>query len=139
MKKEYGWQTLLNAVIIILLSLALAGLHYSLRPIPLERPLPEGLEQLTLEQAKSLEPLWVDARLQKFYEISHIPDAVNLNPDNWGVAFAAFAAVWRPERVVVVYCDGGACTDSATVALKLKEAIPSVKVYILKGGYPAWR
>ena len=62
-----------------------------------------------------------------------------LNEDEWDALVPEFLNVWDPEKAVVVYCDGGGCEASHDVANRLRRDFAIETVYVLKGGYPAWR
>jgi rhodanese-related sulfurtransferase len=81
---------------------------------------------------------WVDARPRAKFEQSHILGAVLLNEDEWDQLVPAFLIAWKPEKVVVVYCDGGSCDASLSVARRLREDLKLGNVHVLKGGWAAW-
>jgi rhodanese-related sulfurtransferase len=83
--------------------------------------------------------VWVDARPRARYDTGHIDGAVLLNEDEWDALVPEFLNVWDPEKAVVVYCDGGGCDASHDVANRLRRDFAIETVYVLKGGYPAWR
>jgi rhodanese-related sulfurtransferase len=83
--------------------------------------------------------LIVDARTSADYQNGHIPDALSLNLERWDDSFVDFLTAWSPERSVVVYCGGQACGLSKEVALRILSDLPDAKVFVLKGGYPAWQ
>jgi rhodanese-related sulfurtransferase len=81
---------------------------------------------------------WVDARPRAKFEQGHIPGAVLLNEDEWDRLVPAFLDAWEPEKVVVVYCEGGSCDASHSVARRLREDLKLENVHVLKGGWAAW-
>ncbi|MHA3774350.1 rhodanese-like domain-containing protein [Verrucomicrobiota bacterium sgz303538] len=83
--------------------------------------------------------MWVDARPRARYDAGHIGGAVLLNEDEWDALVPHFLDDWEPEKAVVVYCDGGGCEASHSVAERLKRELQIPIVYVLKGGYPAWQ
>ena len=83
--------------------------------------------------------LWVDARSRKRYELEHIPGAILLNEDEWERCVPEFLDAWSPDKTIVVYCDGGRCEASHAVAARLREELQLESVYVLKGGWDAWR
>ena len=82
--------------------------------------------------------LWVDARARAKFEQGHIPGAVLLNEDEWDRLVPVFLDMWEPEKIVVVYCDGGSCDASHAVAKRLREELKLENVHVLKGGWSAW-
>jgi rhodanese-related sulfurtransferase len=83
--------------------------------------------------------IWVDARPRGRFAESHIPGAVLLNEDEWDRLVPAFLDAWEPEKLVVVYCDGGSCDASHSVARRLRGALQLQNVHVLKGGWAAWQ
>ena len=53
-------------------------------------------------------------------------------------ALDGFFSAWAPGRAVVIYCGGQSCGLSRDTAFYLLQYVPSLKVYVLKGGFPAW-
>jgi rhodanese-related sulfurtransferase len=84
--------------------------------------------------------LWVDARPRAKFEREHIPGAVLLNEDEWVRLVGPFLDAWEPEKTIVVYCDGGSCDASRAVARRIKTELGvDNAVWVLKGGWDAWR
>ena len=81
---------------------------------------------------------WVDARPRAKFEQGHIGGAVLLNEDEWDRLVPAFLDAWEPEKIVVVYCDGGSCDASHAVARRLREDLKLENIHVLKGGLSAW-
>jgi rhodanese-related sulfurtransferase len=83
--------------------------------------------------------LWVDTRSRKKYEALHIPGAVHLSEDEWERCIPGFLDVWSPEKTIVVYCEDGKDQPSHAVAERLRGDLQLESVYVLKGGWEAWR
>jgi len=83
--------------------------------------------------------LWVDARSAAAYAQEHIPGALKLSPGTWEADVEAVVAAWAPGRHVVVYCDGYGCQASREVARRLRAELGFDAVYVLAGGWDAWR
>lgn len=83
--------------------------------------------------------LWVDARSAAAYDRDHVPGALNLSPGSWEAGVEAVVTAWSPERRVVVYCDGHGCQASREVAQRLRAELGLKEVYVLTGGWDAWR
>jgi rhodanese-related sulfurtransferase len=85
--------------------------------------------------------LFIDARRSSAYEQGHIADAINIpvwEHDADDRVSALQAKGTRPDAVIVVYCSGGTCEDSAMLALKLAQA-GFYNIYLYKDGLPAWQ
>jgi rhodanese-related sulfurtransferase len=96
-------------------------------------------EMSVVELREKPEKLVVDARSYGLYEKEHIPGAIQLSEVSWDEALSTFLNQWQPERSVVIYCDGHTCEASKRVALRLLQNLPEARVYVLKGGFPAWK
>ena len=84
------------------------------------------------------EILWVDARSKAKFESRHIPEAVLLNQTEWDSLVSKFYDQWQPDCQVVVY--GEADSDNGhEVASRIREESAIENVWVLKGGYEAWR
>ena len=80
---------------------------------------------------------WVDARSEAAFQRDGIAGAVLLNEDRWDGLMPGFIAVWRPDAVVVVYCDRH-CHSSQEVARRLRREMQMENVVVLRGGREAW-
>lgn len=98
-------------------------------------------DEVALSMVRQMAPeklLWVDARSRAKFEAAHIDGAVLLNEDEWDRLVPAFLDAWEPEKLVVVYCDGGSCDASHSVARRLRADLKLENVRVLKGGWSAW-
>jgi rhodanese-related sulfurtransferase len=114
-----------------------AAFHPRHPPWSEERLLP-GEERLQTVLAWGPEVLWIDARSANDYEAEHVPGAISLNLEAWDQLFPGFLDQWNPEKKVVVYCSSTACELSHEVAESLRAAGIG-PVYVLKGGWEAWK
>jgi rhodanese-related sulfurtransferase len=48
--------------------------------------------------------VWVDAREENVFHEQHIPDAINLNAQNWERELGKLFERFEPGKTVVVYC-----------------------------------
>jgi rhodanese-related sulfurtransferase len=134
-------RALRQALLIFLAALIPAGLtaaFHPRRPAWSEDTLLPGEEKLQTVLAWGSDVLWIDARSSKEYEAEHVPGAILLNLEDWEQLFPRFLDHWRPEEKVVVYCSSTACELSHEVAERLKTNGIS-PVYVLKGGWEAWK
>ena len=102
---------------------------------------PVAADEVSLAAAQSWgsQVVWVDARPRAKFERGHIPGAVLLNEDEWVRLVGPFLDEWEPGKNVVVYCDGGSCDASRTVAKRIKEELQvEGPVWVLHDGWDAW-
>jgi rhodanese-related sulfurtransferase len=97
--------------------------------------------ELTLAVARGLgeKTLWIDARRQVDYDAAHIPGALLLNEDAWDSLIPAVLDAWQEGRAIVVYCSSSGCHTSREVARRLREEVQLPDVFVLQGGWEAWR
>lgn len=84
------------------------------------------------------EVVFVDARLPEEYAAGHIPGALSLPwvlVDEYEERF--FKAVPDPSAIVIVYCDGEACSLSGDLARMLVD-MGYAHVKVLVDGWGAW-
>ncbi|MBC2606970.1 rhodanese-like domain-containing protein [Pelagicoccus albus] len=94
--------------------------------------------ELSLQDLDSLEdPVWVDARLQNDYDVSHLPGAVSVNEENWEDGFSRLLELWTPDRSIVVYCSSQSCLRSHSVAERLRVELGIEDAFALRGGWEA--
>lgn len=124
---------------LILLALLLASLSWTFgKKGPAGPLLPGEIDLQALSHHRATDILWVDARSRAKFERRHIPGAVLLNNTEWESLVAEFYDQWQPENQVIVY--GEVDSDNASeVAGRLREESAIENVWVLKGGYEAWR
>ena len=83
--------------------------------------------------------LWVDARPDADFARAHIPGAVPLNEDHWDDQLNALLDQWTAKRKIVVYCSSLSCQASHDVARRLRDEAAMPNVFVLQGGWEAWR
>jgi len=83
--------------------------------------------------------LWVDARSSGDFLSSHIPGAARLTEDDWNDLLPELLKAWEPDCVVMVYCSSKKCHASEEVAKRLCEEVGLKSVYVLRGGWEAWK
>ncbi|MEM9016653.1 MAG: rhodanese-like domain-containing protein [Verrucomicrobiota bacterium] len=122
----------------------ISAVFHPKRPAWYEVVSPEELRwQISAEEAKEIagtgEVLWVDARARTKFEEEHFPEAILLNPMEWGDLM--FENMDRLQDAmgspVIVYCDGNDCKKSSDVARQLRELLGLEPVYVLKGSWRA--
>ncbi len=124
---------------LVLLALLCAALSWTLRKTrPAEGLGPGEIDVQTLSSMRASEILWVDARSAAKFESRHIPGALLLNQAEWERLVSNFYDQWQPGSHVVVY--GEVDSDNGhEVASRLREESAIEDVWVLKGGYEAWR
>ncbi len=113
----------------------LAALFHPSRPDPSRIPRIEAADV----KAWTKPFVWVDARPPAEFLRGAIPGAVSLSEDDWDRSIDAFADAWEPGVPVVVYCGGGDCGASDSVARRLKREAGVTEIFVLRGGVDAWR
>lgn len=98
-------------------------------------------DEITLGEARTVRGplLWLDARPTAAFAQEHIPEALPLNEDQWDVQIETVLLRWQPGTRVVVYCDDTACAASRHVAERLRQDYRLPDVWVLHGGWTAWR
>jgi rhodanese-related sulfurtransferase len=81
----------------------------------------------------------VDARADADFAQGHIPGAISLNEDRWDDLLPAVVDEWDASRDIVVYCSSLSCQTSRDVARRLREEVNLPNVFVLQGGWEAWR
>lgn len=124
----------------------------SLTPKPADQVLAENLGASTLphypaptfadidratQALESGEAVFVDARETAFFELGHIPGAVNLPRSTFQQAFESFSQRVKKDHPLIVYCSESSCVDSSVVAKALVRLGYS-KVEIYQGGWEEW-
>jgi len=81
----------------------------------------------------------VDAREIAAFEAGHIPGAISLPFTQLTQRIAAFAAVYRQNQPLVIYCASNQCPVSQAEAAALIEQYGYTDVREMPGGYAEWR
>lgn len=108
----------------------------------------QGLQAMYLEDAVFYgEPAmrdivaFVDARTRDNYEEAHIPGAYHLYTYQAEKEIAAIRADLETKEFLIVYCGGGDCEDSVTLAsMMINEfGFPYERVWVYEGGLEEWQ
>ena len=83
--------------------------------------------------------LWIDARRDAEFARAHIPGAIPLNEDRWDDLLPGLMDHWKTGQRIVVYCSSLSCKTSHDVARRLREDANLPNVFVLQGGWEAWR
>jgi rhodanese-related sulfurtransferase len=85
--------------------------------------------------------VFIDARDRSAYDSARVAGAVHVPAEPESVSMNAIRANFeliRQPREAVIYCDGGGCGDSDTLAQRLVRMEYPRTLYILQGGFPEW-
>ena len=133
MFREFG-------IIVLLTTIGSAfSLYHEWAPIPwLEPTLMAG--EITLADARTLDPIWIDARSIREHENNRIPDSIHFDESDWSTGLFALMETWleRP-RPIVIYCGSETCGTSKRIAKRLRESMTDAEIYSLKGAWTAWQ
>lgn len=95
-----------------------------------------GLEQLR-ERLASGDAVIIDARDPEYYDMGHIPGAINLPVHNFDQSFPVVRGKLGFEKPIIVYCEGYNCEMSDQLAeLLLGAGYFNILVY--RGGIEEW-
>lgn len=103
----------------------------------LDRPVEIRLDAVKLF-ADAEGALIIDAREPDEYSAGHIPGAINLPYDDVTAEPERLEQLDSGGRPIIVYCGGGSCELSLSMAWDLISAGQS-RVVVFMGGYPEWQ
>lgn len=87
--------------------------------------------------ARKARILFVDARSEAAFLRDGISGAVNLYEGRWDELLPGFLDRWKPESLVVVYCDQN-CDSAQAVARRLRRELNMDAIFVLHGGRNTW-
>lgn len=141
MKRAVG-----QALVLLLLSgVAAVGVHFwhPMAPAWYLVVAPPQEDEVTVERVKGEfggKVLWLDARPEEQYVAGHIPEAKLLNEQGFNEQLFELIDVLQKNTLpVVIYCGGEKCEASRKIKERLVESLPMENVWVLKGGWPAWK
>ena len=108
-------------------------------------PLPGGIQQMLLADCYDMlgadMAVFVDARNKDDYVEGHIPGAVHLYHYDSLEMIDSVRPDLEQAFFIIVYCNGGDCDDSISLALDLTTSygFPNDSVYVFKGGMEEWQ
>jgi rhodanese-related sulfurtransferase len=129
---------LLIAGIATALAIANTALNPRARAVALAGGPPDEIT-LTAARAHQGPLLWIDARSDAEFTSARIPCALPLNPDHWDAQVAQVLRSWQPGARVIVYCSQSGCGASRNVADRLRRDYQLPDVWVLRGGWAAWK
>lgn len=125
--------------------LAGAGTHFLHPRAPVWHAQEEKMKEdevslASIQQRWQGDVVWVDARLRKDYAAEHVPGAILINEQETDqLLFENFGMLQDNKKPLVVYCSGQSCQASRKIADYLRERLPLTEIYVLKGGWNAWK
>ena len=135
-----------EALILIVLSLTgAAGTHLLHPRAPAwylsQEPLADDeVSMAVIDEKWKGDVFWIDARISAQFEQEHVPGALSLNEQNFEqVLFDQIEIFQDLKKPVVIYCDSDKCDASRKVREQLVLRMPLENVFVLKGGWQAWR
>ena len=135
-----------NALTILLIAIAAATATNFLHSRPpvwnsnLEPVRDDEVTPADVEKRWHGDVLWVDARLRELYNIEHIPGALLLNEQELDALLTQHIEVLQDnKKPIVIYCDGKACHASRKMREYLAEHMALENIFVLTGGWPAWK
>ena len=141
MKRAVG-----QALVLVLLSgVAAVGVHFwhPMAPAWYLVVAPPQEDEVTVERVKGEfggKVLWLDARPEEQYVAGHIPEAKLLNEQGFNEQLFELIDVLQKNTLpVVIYCGGEKCEASRKIKERLVESLPMENVWVVKGGWPAWK
>jgi rhodanese-related sulfurtransferase len=91
-------------------------------------------------RAKEGQIIFVDARNDHEYQKGHIPGALQFDHFRYADYLVPVLTACQTAEQVIVYCNGGKCTDSEYASLMLRDQgnVPGAKIFIYTGGTTDW-
>ena len=83
--------------------------------------------------------VFIDARHDKEYNEGHIPGAYQFDYYYKEKFLGTIIPLVQAAELIVVYCNGGDCTDSHYAALDLSNFVPREKLIVYSGGITEWK
>jgi rhodanese-related sulfurtransferase len=130
-------ESMLLSVIAVLPAVALGMLHPR-GPAWTPPVLREGEVLLRTARGWGGDVMWVDSRSAEQYLLDRIPGAMPLNEAMWSTLLPDILTAGKGKRMIV-YCEDDACGSARSVADRLKRDGQIADVYVLKGGFAAWK
>lgn len=91
-----------------------------------------------IENFKTGQALFVDARPDADYAAGHIPGALNLTMDGMDAWVDGFIAENDVDTLIIAYCDGVHCDLGHDLAEQL-QLLGFARAYYLKNGWQRWK
>jgi rhodanese-related sulfurtransferase len=126
--------------LLFILAIIPAGIAGWLKPEVFSR---DAIPSISVQDAqrtgREQSVLWIDARNAEAFARGHVPGAIRLTNEEWESLLLPVMETWTPGQTIIVYCDQEICNASTTVAARLQAELGIETIYVLKGGWSAWR
>jgi rhodanese-related sulfurtransferase len=100
-----------------------------------------GIRFITLAETEDLfgqgRAVFVDSRSGEGFAAGHIPGALNIPLEESKRGLPREALAYPPDQILIVYCEGGDCQTSISLA-KLIHALGFRDLRIFAGGWTEW-
>lgn len=106
-----------------------------------EGPLAEDeVSMKVIDERWKRDVLWIDARITEQFGLEHVPGALSLNEQNFdSMLFDHLEKLQDNTKPVIIYCGTEKCQSSRKIKDALIERLPLENVFVLKGGWQAWK
>jgi len=149
-------QSLITLVILLLaLCLGLVSNQFRAQPLTLVQDWPKTIEERTrkellargvreidfeamAEAVRLKKALILDARPVDFFLWEHIPEAKSLPVEEYEKHVSQALKDYPQLDPIIVYCEGGTCSDSPALAQKIRQA-GWLNVSVYTGGIMEWQ
>ena len=134
-----------TAILVALSALAAVATHlwHPAAPVWYLAQVEAGVNEVTMQDIQARwknDVLWVDARTQERYDQEHVPGALLINEFNRDNAlFDNLEKLQTSGKPIIIYCDGQKCEASHKMREYLAESAGLPDVWVLTGGWPAWK
>ncbi len=146
---------ILLGIVLLSLCIGLVFNQFRAQPLPLVQDWPKTIEERTrtellargvkeisfeamAEAVRLKKVLILDARPKDFFLFEHIPEARSLPVEESGKYISQARKDYCQLVPIIIYCVGGACPDSSTLAKKIRLA-GWLDVGVYTGGITEWQ
>jgi rhodanese-related sulfurtransferase len=143
------------SIVLLSLCIGLVSNQFRAQPLPLVQDWSKTIEERTRKelQAQGVKEisfeamaeavrlkmaLILDARPKDFFLLEHIPEAKSLPVKEFEKYIPQVLKDYSQLDPIIIYCEGGACPDSSTLAQKIRQA-GWLNVSVYTGGIMEWQ
>jgi rhodanese-related sulfurtransferase len=142
-------------IVLLSLCIGLVSNQFRAQPLPLVQDWSKTIEERTrkelqaqgvkeisfeamAEAVRLKKALILDARPKDFFLLEHIPEARSLPVKEFEKYTPQVLKDYSQLDPIIIYCEGGACPDSSTLAQKIRQA-GWLNVSVYTGGIMEWQ